>query len=137
MSAEDYVRTYLQLWCWVNDTFTVVRVRNYLQSGLGTQASRAATAYSQLLSALPKVAGVPRVNNKIKGDNKACPELAEGSVRPALCVTHCSSRIILQINSDDLQTLSIAPETDLGQYGMRWEHAAVKLSELQHDSTKS
>ena len=44
MTAEDYVRTYLQLWCWVNDTFTVVQVRNYLQSGLGTQASRAAGA---------------------------------------------------------------------------------------------
>ena len=29
MTAEGYVRTYLQLWCWVNDTFTVVRVRNY------------------------------------------------------------------------------------------------------------
>ncbi|HZW80070.1 MAG TPA: hypothetical protein VFF50_06350 [Candidatus Deferrimicrobiaceae bacterium] len=40
MTADDYVRTYLQLWCWVNDTFTVVRVCNYLQSG--TQASRAA-----------------------------------------------------------------------------------------------
>jgi hypothetical protein len=59
MTAEDYVRTYLQLWCWVNDTFTVVQVRNYLQSGLGTQASRAAGAYAKLLGALPKVAGVP------------------------------------------------------------------------------
>jgi hypothetical protein len=41
------------------------------------------------------------------------------------------------MNSDELQTLSIAPETVLGQYGMRWEHAAVKLSELQHLPTKS
>jgi hypothetical protein len=40
------------------------------------------------------------------------------------------------MNSDELQTLSIAPETHLGQYGLRWERAAVKLSELQHDSTK-
>jgi hypothetical protein len=41
------------------------------------------------------------------------------------------------MNSDELQTLFIASETDLAHYGMRWEHAAVKLSELQHNSTKS
>jgi hypothetical protein len=56
MTASDYVNVYLQLWCWVNDTFTVVRVRNYLQSGKGPQANRAASEYSKLLSSLPKVA---------------------------------------------------------------------------------
>jgi hypothetical protein len=35
MAASDYVGTYLHIWCWINDTFTVARVRNYLQSGLG------------------------------------------------------------------------------------------------------
>ena len=43
MPASDYVNAYLQLWCWVNDTFTVARVRNYLQSGKGPQATRAAS----------------------------------------------------------------------------------------------
>jgi hypothetical protein len=41
------------------------------------------------------------------------------------------------MNSDELQTLSIAPETDLAHYGMRWQRAAVKLSELQYLPTKS
>ena len=60
MPASDYVRTYLQLWCWVNDTFTVARVRNYLQSGKNAQSARAASAYSQLMSRLPKLlAGKP------------------------------------------------------------------------------
>jgi len=69
MPASDYVRTYLQLWCWVNDAFTAARVRNYLQSGLGAQASRAATAYAQLMSALPKLAGKPLSNVfEVQGD---------------------------------------------------------------------
>jgi hypothetical protein len=58
MAASDYVDTYLHIWCWVNDTFTAARVRNYLQSGLGAQATRAASAYSQLMGALPKLAGL-------------------------------------------------------------------------------
>ena len=58
MAASDYVRTYLQLWCWIHETFTVAQVRNYLQAGMGTQSARAASAYSQLLSALPKLAGL-------------------------------------------------------------------------------
>lgn len=41
------------------------------------------------------------------------------------------------MNSDELQTLSIAPETDLAHYGMRWERARGKLSERQHLPTKS
>jgi len=58
MPASDYVKTYLQLWCWVNDTFTAARVRNYLQSGKGPQSARASNAYGQLLNALPKLAGL-------------------------------------------------------------------------------
>jgi hypothetical protein len=57
MPASDYVRTYLQLWCWVNDTFTVARVRNYLQSGKNPQSARAASAYAQLMAQLPKLLG--------------------------------------------------------------------------------
>ena len=60
MAADDYVDKYLQLWCWVNDTFTVAGVRNYLQSGKGAQSTRAAHEYSQLISALPKLAGLPK-----------------------------------------------------------------------------
>lgn len=59
MPADDYVDTYLQLWCWVNDTFKVASVRNYLQSGKPPQSARAAQAYSKLLAALPRVAGLP------------------------------------------------------------------------------
>lgn len=58
MAADYYVNKYLDTWCWVKDTFTVARVRNYLQSGKGAQATRAATAYSQLMSGLPKLAGL-------------------------------------------------------------------------------
>jgi hypothetical protein len=55
MSASDYVRTYLQLQVWKNDvSLTSISVRNYLQSGLGTQSTRAANAYAQLIAALPK-----------------------------------------------------------------------------------
>jgi hypothetical protein len=42
----------------VNDTFTVAQVRNYLQSGKGQQSTRAANAYTQLLSSLPRLAGL-------------------------------------------------------------------------------
>jgi hypothetical protein len=60
MSASEYVRTYLQLQVWKNDvTTTPISVRNYLQSGLGTQSTRAASAYAQLIGALPKQAGLP------------------------------------------------------------------------------
>jgi hypothetical protein len=57
MAASDYVNTYLELWCWVQDRFTVARVRNYLQSGLGSQATRASAAYWQLLRGVTKLAG--------------------------------------------------------------------------------
>ena len=57
MAASDYVGTYLELWCWVQDRFTVARIRNYLQSGLGTQATRASAAYWQLLRGVTKLAG--------------------------------------------------------------------------------
>jgi hypothetical protein len=69
MPASDYVNAYLQLWCWVNDTFTVARVRNYLQSGKGPQATRAASEYSKLLSSLPKVA--------VSGAGKPLPAIFE------------------------------------------------------------
>ena len=57
MAASDYVNTYLELWCWVQDRFTVARVRNHLQSGMGSQATRASAAYWQLLRGVTKLAG--------------------------------------------------------------------------------
>ncbi|HEY2015195.1 MAG TPA: hypothetical protein VGH38_16915 [Bryobacteraceae bacterium] len=59
MAAGDYVQQYLQLWCWVNDTFTMAQIRNYLQSGMGAQSTHAAHEYSRLMSALPRLAGQP------------------------------------------------------------------------------
>jgi hypothetical protein len=60
MSASEYVRTYLQLQVWNTDvTLTKISVRNYLQSGMGGQSTRAANAYNQLLAALPKQLDTP------------------------------------------------------------------------------
>jgi len=60
MSASEYVRTYLQLQAWNTDvTLTKISVRNYLQSGMGGQSTRAANAYTQLLAALPKQLDIP------------------------------------------------------------------------------
>jgi hypothetical protein len=58
MAASDYVETYLNVWCWVNDSFKATRIRNYLQSGKGTQAVRAAKAYAELTSGLAKLVGL-------------------------------------------------------------------------------
>jgi hypothetical protein len=60
MAADDYVRTYLQLPVWKSEEATTpISVRNYLQSGMGGQSSRAANAYSQLVAALPKQLDTP------------------------------------------------------------------------------
>jgi hypothetical protein len=60
MSASEYVRAYLQLPVWKNEESTTpISVRNYLQSGMGGQSSRAASAYAQLLAALPKQLDTP------------------------------------------------------------------------------
>jgi hypothetical protein len=60
MSASEYVRTYLQLPVWKNESATTpVSVRNYLQSGMGGQSTRAANAYAKLLAALPKQLDTP------------------------------------------------------------------------------
>jgi hypothetical protein len=57
MPASDYVDTYLATWSWVNDTFMPARVMNYLQSGLGAQATRAASAHARLSTALGRLVG--------------------------------------------------------------------------------
>ena len=55
LSASDYVRTYLQLQVWKNETTLIpIAVRNYLQSGMGAQSTKAANAHAQLVAALPK-----------------------------------------------------------------------------------
>lgn len=60
MSAGDYVRTYLQLQVWSSEEkLAQIAVRNYLQSGMGTQSTRAAEAYRQLVAALPKQLDTP------------------------------------------------------------------------------
>ena len=60
MSASEYVRTYLQLPVWKNEESTTpISVRNYLQSGMGGQSTRAANAYAQLIAALPKQLDTP------------------------------------------------------------------------------
>lgn len=60
MSASEYVRTYLQLPVWRNEaTTTPISVRNYLQSGMGAQSTRAANAFAQLIAALPKQLDTP------------------------------------------------------------------------------
>jgi hypothetical protein len=58
MNASDYVYTYLNFNSWVKDRFALTRVRNYLQSGLGTQSTNAKQAYSQLTSGLIKLLGL-------------------------------------------------------------------------------
>lgn len=70
MPASDYVRTYLKLWCWVNDTFTVAQVRNYLQSGLAPQSGRAEVAYNNLLSGVTRLVGSAQLPNifEVQGD---------------------------------------------------------------------
>ncbi len=60
MSASDYVDTYLYFYSWVNDTFAATRVRNYLQSGKGTQSTNATQALSKLTSGLVKLLGLPK-----------------------------------------------------------------------------
>jgi hypothetical protein len=62
MPPSDYVNTYLQLVSYVDDVSAPFKtpVRNYLQSGLGAQATRAQKAYDHLLAALPKVANLPK-----------------------------------------------------------------------------
>ena len=57
-TASDYVRTYLQLQVWKDEMFTtVIPIRQYLQSGMGTQSNNANAALGRLLSALPKLVG--------------------------------------------------------------------------------
>jgi len=56
--AGDYVRTYLQLQVWKDEMFTTnIPIRQYLQSGKGTQSANANAAYGKLMGALPKLAG--------------------------------------------------------------------------------
>lgn len=52
MSPSDYVKNYLSFDVWLGDTFTRAGVRNYLQSGLGTQSVNANDAYAKLTAAL-------------------------------------------------------------------------------------
>ena len=52
MSPSDYVDSYLRFYAWLGDTFTAVRVRMYLQSGLDQQAINAQDAYGKLTAAL-------------------------------------------------------------------------------------
>jgi hypothetical protein len=69
MTSDGYVDVYLGLWCWVNDTFTVARVRNYLQSGMGGQSIRAQTAKAALLAGLAKRLGkYPGRTFELQGD---------------------------------------------------------------------
>jgi hypothetical protein len=77
MHASDYVNVYLQLWCWVNDTFTVAAVRNYLQTGHGAQSSRAENAYSQLVNGVTRLAGLSHLPAvfEIQGDKYATNSL--------------------------------------------------------------
>lgn len=58
MPASSYVRTYLEIWTWINDTYTVARIRNYLQDGKAPQSDRAAAAYSRLVQALRRQPGL-------------------------------------------------------------------------------
>lgn len=66
MAADDYVRTYLQLRCWVVDRIVTVPVRQYLQNGMQPQSAKALTAYSKLIAALPKVACVKQLPTVFK-----------------------------------------------------------------------
>ncbi len=52
MNPSDYVDNYLSFDVWLDDTFTRVGVRNYLQSGLGAQSTSAGDAYRTLAAAL-------------------------------------------------------------------------------------
>ncbi|MFN7924037.1 MAG: hypothetical protein U0Q16_28300 [Bryobacteraceae bacterium] len=73
MPASSYVNTYLNLDCWVGDTFTTTWVRNYLQSGLDDKAKNAAMAYADFVRGVGKLLGKPGLGAlpnlfEIKGD---------------------------------------------------------------------
>jgi hypothetical protein len=56
--AAEYVSRYLRLQVWFDkQSTTTIQVKNYLQSGLGTQSANAKIAYQKLLAALPKLLG--------------------------------------------------------------------------------
>lgn len=58
--AGDYVRTYLQLQVWKDEMATTnIPIRQYLQSGMGTQSANANAAYGRLMAALPKLLDSP------------------------------------------------------------------------------
>jgi hypothetical protein len=77
MTPSDYVSTYLQLWCWVNDTFTAAAVRKYLQKGKGDQSPRAQAAHSQLVSGLNSQLGLKSLPPvfEIQGDTYTAASL--------------------------------------------------------------
>lgn len=52
MTPSEYVENYLGFDVWLGDTFTRARVRNYLQSGLGSQSANAQDAHVKLKAAL-------------------------------------------------------------------------------------
>jgi hypothetical protein len=56
--AGEYVSRYLRLQVWFDkQSTTMIQVKNYLQSGLGTQSANAKIAYQKLLAGLPKLLG--------------------------------------------------------------------------------
>ena len=64
MPGEDYVYTYLHLWCRMQDQTGTFAVRNYLEmtKHLKPQARRAQKAKADLLERLPKVSGYKTVH---------------------------------------------------------------------------
>lgn len=61
--AGEYVSRYLRLPVWYDkQSSTNIQIKNYLQSGMGTQSANAANAYRALLAALPKLVGKPLGN---------------------------------------------------------------------------
>jgi hypothetical protein len=69
MTSADYVDTYLGFWCWVGDTFTVARVRNYLEGVHSSQLAHAQKARTDLLSGIQKLIGkFPGPTFEVQGD---------------------------------------------------------------------
>jgi len=61
--AAEYVSRYLRLTVWYDkQSTTTIQIKNYLQSGQGTQSANAAIALQKLMNALPKLVGKPLGN---------------------------------------------------------------------------
>jgi hypothetical protein len=118
MSPSDYADNYLGFDVWLGDTFTRARVRNYLQSGKGSQSMNAGVAYGRLTAALVarlKLRGVLPDVFTLEGDQYVSKSLwrvfngkaAPDEIQSALWLASLCALV-------DFSTLSSYTDTNLG-----------------------